>query len=66
MLEEARIEVQIITVSPTNLSIFQEWVATLEGSVNAQIRAQVSVLNRVQLYRALGGGWTTNAADVAQ
>ncbi|MGZ4975302.1 MAG: efflux RND transporter periplasmic adaptor subunit, partial [Limisphaerales bacterium] len=34
--------VQFITVSPTNVPITQEWIGTLEGAVNAQIRAQVS------------------------
>ncbi|MGZ5567268.1 MAG: efflux RND transporter periplasmic adaptor subunit, partial [Limisphaerales bacterium] len=34
--------VQFITVSPTNVPIMQEWIGTLEGAVNAQIRAQVS------------------------
>lgn len=34
--------VQFITVSPTNAAITQEWIGTLEGAVNAQIRAQVS------------------------
>lgn len=35
-------EVLEITVTPTNVPIFQEWIGTLDGSVNAQIRAQVS------------------------
>jgi membrane fusion protein (multidrug efflux system) len=35
-------EVQVITVNPTNVPIFEEWIGTLDGSVNAQIRAQVS------------------------
>ncbi len=34
--------VQFITVSPTNVAITQEWIGTLDGAVNAQIRAQVS------------------------
>jgi membrane fusion protein (multidrug efflux system) len=34
--------VEFITVSPTNVATTQEWIGTLEGSVNAQIRAQVS------------------------
>jgi RND family efflux transporter MFP subunit len=34
--------VQFITISPTNVAITQEWIGSLEGSVNAQIRAQVS------------------------
>ena len=30
-----------ITVTPTNVPIFEEWIGTLDGSVNAQINAQV-------------------------
>jgi hypothetical protein len=35
-------EVQVITLAPTNIPIFEEWIGTLDGFVNAQIRAQVS------------------------
>ena len=35
-------EVQFITVAPTNLPVFEEWIGTLDGFVNAQIRAQVT------------------------
>jgi membrane fusion protein (multidrug efflux system) len=35
-------EVQVITLAPTNVPIFEEWIGTLDGFVNAQIRAQVS------------------------
>lgn len=35
-------EVQVITVASTNLPIFEEWIGTLDGYVNAQIHAQVS------------------------
>ena len=35
-------EVQVITVEPTNVPIHEEWIATLDGFVNAQIRAQVT------------------------
>ena len=35
-------EVQIVTLSPTNVPIFEEWIGTLDGYVNAQIRAQVT------------------------
>ena len=35
-------EVQIITVAPTNVPIFEEWIGTLDGYVNAQIHAQVT------------------------
>jgi RND family efflux transporter MFP subunit len=35
-------EVQIITLAPTNFPIFEEWVGTLDGFVNAQIQGQVT------------------------
>jgi RND family efflux transporter MFP subunit len=35
-------EVRVITVTPTNVPVFQEWIGTLDGFVNAQIRAQVT------------------------
>ena len=34
--------VYVITVAPTNVAIFEEWIGTLDGFVNAQIRAQVT------------------------
>jgi len=34
--------VEVIEVKPRDMPIFQEWIGTLEGMVNAQIRAQVS------------------------
>jgi membrane fusion protein (multidrug efflux system) len=34
--------VQVITLATTNVPIFEEWIGTLDGLVNAQIRAQVS------------------------
>jgi membrane fusion protein (multidrug efflux system) len=34
--------VEVITVSPTNVPIYKEWIGTLDGFVNAQIRAQVT------------------------
>jgi RND family efflux transporter MFP subunit len=34
-------EVEVLTVTPTNVPIVEEWVGTLDGFVNAQIRAQV-------------------------
>lgn len=36
------ITVQIITVTPTNVPIYEEWIGTLDGYVNAQIHAQVT------------------------
>jgi membrane fusion protein, multidrug efflux system len=47
-------EVQIITLAPTNVPIFEEWIGTLDGFVNAQIRAQVTGYLLVQNY-AEGG-----------
>ena len=35
-------EVQVITVGSTNLPIFEEWIGSLDGYVNAQIHAQVT------------------------
>src|SRR5437879_5656371 len=35
-------EVQVVTLTPTNVPIFEEWIGTLDGYVNAQIRAQVT------------------------
>ena len=32
----------MLTLTPTNQPVFEEWIGTLDGSVNAQIRAQVS------------------------
>jgi membrane fusion protein (multidrug efflux system) len=43
-------EVQVITVTATNVPIFQEWIGTLDGFVNAQIRAQVTGYLRTQNY----------------
>jgi membrane fusion protein (multidrug efflux system) len=34
--------VQVITLTPTNIPIIEEWIGTLDGFVNAQIRAQVT------------------------
>ena len=34
-------QVEVITVAPTNVPIVEEWIGTLDGYVNAQIRAQV-------------------------
>lgn len=35
-------EVEFITVEPTNVPVVEEWIGTLDGYVNAQIRAQVA------------------------
>ena len=34
-------EVSVITVSPETVSLSSEWIGTLDGYVNAQIRPQV-------------------------
>lgn len=34
--------VMVVTVMPTNVPISEEWIGTLDGFVNAQIRAQVT------------------------
>ncbi|HWH68195.1 MAG TPA: efflux RND transporter periplasmic adaptor subunit [Candidatus Sulfotelmatobacter sp.] len=34
--------VQVLTVTPRDVPIFKEWIGTLEGQVNAEIRAQVA------------------------
>ena len=43
-------EVQIITLQATNVPIFEEWIGTLQGYVNAQIRAQVTGYLQAQDY----------------
>jgi membrane fusion protein (multidrug efflux system) len=35
-------EVQVVTVTPRDVPIYQQWIGTLDGYPNAQIRAQVS------------------------
>jgi membrane fusion protein (multidrug efflux system) len=35
-------EVQVVTVGPADVPIFEEWIGTLDGFVNAQIHAQVT------------------------
>ena len=35
-------EVQVVTVALQDVPVYQEWIGSLDGSVNAQIRAQVS------------------------
>jgi multidrug efflux pump subunit AcrA (membrane-fusion protein) len=35
-------EVQVATVEQRDVPVYSEWVATLDGYVNAQIRPQVS------------------------
>jgi membrane fusion protein (multidrug efflux system) len=35
-------EVQVVTVASTNVPIYEEWIGSLDGYVNAQIHAQVT------------------------
>jgi len=35
-------QVQVVTVTPQDVPIYQQWIGTLDGYPNAQIRAQVS------------------------
>jgi membrane fusion protein, multidrug efflux system len=35
-------EVDVIAVEPTNVPVFEDWIGTMDGLVNAQIRAQVT------------------------
>src|SRR4051812_28720057 len=44
-------EVLVITLTATNVPIFEEWIGTVEGFVNAQIRAQVTGYLMSQNYR---------------
>jgi len=44
-------EVRILSATPTNVPIFEEWIGTLDGFVNAQIRAQVSCYLMTQNYK---------------
>ena len=44
-------EVRVITLTPTNVPIFEEWIGTLDGFVNAQIHAQVTGYLLAQNYR---------------
>jgi len=36
------LKVQVVTVTPQDVPIYQQWIGTLDGYPNAQIRAQVS------------------------
>jgi len=47
-------KVAVVTVSPRDVPIFQEWIGTLDGYPNAQIRAQVSGYLIKQNYREGG------------
>src|SRR6476469_5046246 len=43
-------EVQVITVQPKDAPIYKEWIGSLDGFVNAQIRAQVAGYLQTQKY----------------
>jgi len=43
-------DVQVLTVTPTNVPIYEEWIGTLDGYVNAQIHAQVTGYLTAQKY----------------
>src|SRR5258705_651197 len=43
-------EVQVVTVKPQDTPVYKEWIGTLEGLVNAQIRAQVTGYLQTQNY----------------
>jgi membrane fusion protein (multidrug efflux system) len=43
-----------VTVTPTNVPIYQQWIGSLDGSTNAQIRAQVSGYLVAQKYKEGG------------
>ena len=38
----APLQVQVVTVTPRDVPLYQQWIGTLDGYPNAQIRAQVS------------------------
>jgi membrane fusion protein (multidrug efflux system) len=40
--EAAPVKVQVVTVTPRDVPIYQQWIGTLDGYPNAQIRAEVS------------------------
>src|SRR5437773_8271514 len=44
-------QVEVITVQPQDVPIYHDWIGTLDGLVNAQIRAQVSGYLLKQNYR---------------
>jgi membrane fusion protein (multidrug efflux system) len=43
-------EVHVTTVTPTNVPVYREWIGSIEGFVNAQIRAQVTGYLQSQTY----------------
>lgn len=47
----APVEVQVVTVSQRDVPIYQEWIGTLDGLVNADIKAEVSGYLTEQSYK---------------
>ena len=47
-------EVQVITVALQDVPVYEEWIGSLDGSTNAQIRAQVSGYLVAQKYKEGG------------
>ena len=47
----APLQVRVVTVSQRDVPIYQEWIGTLDGSVNADIKAQVSGYLIEQAYK---------------
>jgi membrane fusion protein (multidrug efflux system) len=47
-------QVEVITAAPTNVPVYEEWIGSLDGSTNAQIRAQVSGYLVAQKYKEGG------------
>jgi membrane fusion protein (multidrug efflux system) len=47
-------KVEVLTVLPRDVPIYQEWIATLDGYPNAQIHAQVSGYLKTQNYQEGG------------
>ena len=43
--------VQVLTIEPKEIPVYREWIGTLEGNVNAQIRAEVAGYLMSQKYR---------------
>jgi membrane fusion protein, multidrug efflux system len=47
-------DVEVITLQPRDVPIYEDWIGTLDGYVNAQIRAQVSGYLLTQNYKEGG------------
>src|SRR5712671_4497123 len=47
-------DVDVVTVQPADVPLYTEWIGTLDGYVNAQIRAQVTGYLMAQDYREGG------------